>query len=112
MDVTAYASLTTAIEEGHIRFPSATEILDQIKEAQQYVQNSLEPPTIKVWVGNGKFPFSMQTRDEYPKIMLSEFAEDDSYYIAAGIGVICGKSAYDKIWEYGYIAVWTDEVPK
>jgi len=90
------------------RLPSLKEIMQQIQDAQDLLD---QPPTIKVWIGDDKL-ISAWNRLEYPHIVLNECLNDDDCYIVAGCGVICGKSAYDKLWEYGYIAIWTDEAPK
>jgi hypothetical protein len=54
----------------------------------------------------------MLSSSEYPSIKYSDLLNDEDCYVMTGFGVVCGKSAYDKIWEYGYIAVWTGEEPE
>jgi len=86
--------------------PSADKI---IKTIQEYQDKLNQPPTIKVPRGDDLLLLS---QSEYPTIALNELINDEDCYIMTGFGVVCGKSAYDKMWEYGYIAVWTGKEPE
>jgi hypothetical protein len=86
--------------------PSSADILNSI---QKWKEKLTQPPTIEVPRGD---MFPMWSQSEYPNIIFNELLGDEDCYIMAGSGVVCGKSAYDKIWEYGYIAIWDGDEPE
>ena len=86
---------------------TAKEILDSILKAKEELYN--EPPLIKVW--EGPEHMRIEPLSDYPLIRENPLLYDKACFIVAGIGVICGRFAYNIIWERGFLAVWTDEPP-
>lgn len=66
-----------------------------------------EPPIIKVWRGN-----FLPVTTKYPRFHKNSIMETNKAYIVAGVGIICGEEAYERLWNEGYLAVWTNEPPE
>ena len=67
------------------------------------------PPIIEVWVGSRKSP--CLPLPECPKIIRSELIDPNTLYIMAGVGIVSGVNVDDRLWEEGYLAIWTDTPP-
>lgn len=86
--------------------PSAADILNHIRKLKEDLYDG--PPLIKVWVGERCSRINPLT--DYPTIQENSLIPTNYIYLLAGVGVICGVNAYEKIWEIGFLAIW-DENP-
>ena len=82
--------------------------MSKILAAKEFLgRHPADPPIIPVWTGGTDASLLL----EYPVIELSDFCKSDDMCLVAGFGVCCGKNVYDRLWEEGYIAVWSDTPP-
>ena len=87
---------------------SREDIVADILKAKKELQASLDsPPLIEVWRGDQDW----MRKTDYPLIREDKNIPEDDYYIVAGVGVIAGKKANQRLWELGYMAVWSENPP-
>ncbi len=87
------------------------EILDSIQKVKEELYDG--PPLIKVWVGpkRGGFNLINKQLSDHPLIYENSCIDTNMIYLVAGVGVICGSNAYQRIWEIGYLAIWVEDPP-
>ena len=95
---------TSTLTTSTIVYPPASEILANMQKLTEEING---PPLIPVWVG----PDDWIKKTDYPLIREDPYIDEDICYIVAGVGVIAGKEANKRLWEIGYMAVWSEEPP-
>ena len=95
----------TSVASGLSRL-SSENIIDAMESALECL--TPEPDKIPVWVGDKK----LCDLPECPPFIESDLVDEDSLYIAAGIGIVLGTNVISKIWEIGYLSEWVLDPPK
>jgi len=82
---------------------SRTDIIDSIKSAQELLKHC--PKIIEVWKGDD----NIVPLQRVPSIREDSHLDSEACYIVAGIGVIAGNKAFERLKKQNYITVWVDE---